>query len=435
MKHPIAVLLVLSGMVTASVRAQPPPVPPPEQPSNTVVNPGIDFVSPSQRPQLMDPSIWGGAGRPPLNPDPTIPVLPGPDWTEPYRFYGGAEYLMWWIRAQRLPPLITTSSVADRGILGRPTTTILWGNQGVSRETFSGVRYTIGYWFGEEPTTAFEVTGFVLGQQSDSFSANSTAFPVIARPFFNVNTQQEFSEIVASPGRSTGSIAYTSFSRVWGMEADGRCRLPSLGLCNFDLLGGFRFLDLEEGLTIVESVNALPGQLRPQATNGVAIDNFHTRNQFYGGQLGGRMEFRYYGLFLDLQSKVAFGSMTQTVGILGAQQITPAGLPSTPFLGGLLAEPSNIGTHVRNRFCVVPEANMNVGYQVASFCRLYIGYSFLCASSVVRPADQIDRSLNVAQIPNFDFPNPPPGPLRPLPTMATTAFWAQGINFSTEFRY
>lgn len=434
MKHPIAVLLVLSGLVTAPLRAQPPPVPTPEQPSSTVVNPGIDFVP--QRPQLMDPSIWGGAGRPPLNPNATAPYVPGPgDLADPYRLYGGAEYLLWWIRAERLPPLITTSSAADRGILGQPTTTILWGNQGVSRETFSGMRYTIGYWFGEEPTAAFEVTGFVLGQQSDSFSTNSTAHAVIARPFFNINTQTEFSEITASPGRSTGSIAYTSFSRVWGMEADARYRLPPLGLFRFDLLGGFRFLDLEEGLTMVENLNAVAGQLGPLPTNGVAIDNFHTRNQFYGGQLGGRMEFRYYRWFLDLQSKVAFGSMTQTVGILGAQQITPQGGTSTPFLGGLLAEPSNIGTQTRNRFCIVPEANMNVGFQVASFCRLFVGYSFLCASSVVRPAEQIDRSLNVAQIPNFNFPNPPPAPLRPLPTMATTAFWAQGINFSTEFRY
>jgi hypothetical protein len=185
----------------------------------------------------------------------------------------------------------------------------------------------------------------------------------------------------------------------------------------------------------MENVNALPGVLGPLATNGVAIDNFHTRNQFYGGQLGGRMEFRYAGVFLDLQTKVAFGSMSETVAILGAQQITPAGGTSTPFLGGLLAEPSNIGTQMRNRFCIVPEANLNVGYQVASFCRLYIGYSVLCASSVVRPGEQIDRSLNVAQIPNFNFPNPPPAPLRPLPPFATSAFWAQGINFSTEFRY
>jgi hypothetical protein len=131
---------------------------------------------------------------------------------------------------------------------------------------------------------------------------------------------------------------------------------------------------------------------------------------------------------------VALGSMNQAVTILGAQQLTAGGV-TTPSLGGLLALPSNIGTQTRNQFAVVPEANMNVGYQLTSFCRVFVGYSFICASSVVRPANQIDRDLNVSQIPNFNFPNPPAAAVRPLAPFETTAFWAQGINFSCEFRY
>lgn len=437
MRSPIAVSLVV-GVVLATgtvAHAQPllPPPPPPSEPASPAPAPTVQAVPPSARPQLSDPALWGGPVRP-LGMADAPPPVAAPDPADFYRLYGGAEYLLWWIRADRLPPLVSTSPPASNGIIGFPGTTVLFGGDSVSKAPFSGIRYTLGYWFGDEPNTAFEVTGFVLAQNSDTFSTTSNSFPVIARPFFNVNTLSEFSEIVASPGISTGSIAVDNFSRVWGIEANGRRRCPPLGPVRFDLLGGFRFLDIEEGVTILENVNALPGQLRPLAAQGVAVDNFHTRNQFYGAQIGGRMEVRYAGWFLDLQSKVALGSMNQAVTILGAQQITSGGV-TTPFLGGLLALPSNVGTQTRNEFAVVPEANMNVGYQVASCCRLYVGYSFICASSVVRPANQINRALNVSQIPNFFFPNPPAAPVQPIAPFSTTAFWAQGINFSCEFRY
>jgi hypothetical protein len=439
MKNPLLMCLVIGAAVATSARANGQPELAPEPAATeppVATTPPSDSPDQLLRPQLADPGIWGGTVRP-LGVGPIAPAPIEPDVADlPFRLYGGAEYLLWWIRAQPLPALVTTSPPASNGILGMPGTAVLFGNNSIPLSPFSGVRYTIGYWFGEESRTAFEFTGFVLGQSADHFDTNSGSNPVLARPFFNVNTQAEFSEIVASPGLATGSVAIDAFSRLWGMEANGRRRLPFTGPFRFDLVGGFRYLDLEEGLTIVENLNALPGVFGPLATQGIVSDQFHTRNQFYGGQFGGRMEFRYARLFLDLQAKVALGDMSQTVSIFGGQTVTPAGGPTTPFVGGLLALPSNIGTFNRDRFAVVPEADFNVGYQVARFCRLFVGYSFVCASTVVRPADQIDRSLNVAQIPNFGFPPPiPPGPTRPLSPFASTAFWAQGLNFSCEFRY
>jgi hypothetical protein len=64
-----------------------------------------------------------------------------------------------------------------------------------------------------------------------------------------------------------------------------------------------------------------------------------------------------------------------------------------------------------------------------------VGYSFLYLSSVVRPGDQIDRVLNVTRIPNFVPGAVPSGPLRPMPLIHDTDFWAQGINFGVEFRF
>jgi hypothetical protein len=419
------------SIVQATPGTEPTP-PPTTLPPPTVV--GLPLAG---RPQLADPTLWGGSTGPavpgswnvaPIGED----VYPGID--NP-RFYVGVEYLLWWVKNEQLPPLVTTSPAASNGIIGMPGTTILYGAQAINEGAYSGLRYTTGWWFGEDRATALEFGGFFLGQRSAQFSTNSNSFPVIARPFFNVNTGAEFSEIVASPGLSTGSISVAAPTRLWGMEVDLRRQVYSGGVFRMDLLGGFRFVDLEEGLLIQENVNALPGVLGPAAVQAVAIDSFHTHNQFYGGQAGTRMEFHLARWYLDMQGKVALGSMSQTVTVQGAQLLTPVGGTPMASTGGLLALPSNIGDFHRDRFAAVPEVNVNVGFFAARWCKIFIGYSFLYASSVARPADQVDRSLNVTQIPNFNFPNPPPGPIRPIMPFNHTDFWAQGINFGCEFRY
>ena len=48
--------------------------------------------------------------------------------------------------------------------------------------------------------------------------------------------------------------------------------------------------------------------------------------------------------------------------------------------------------------------------------------------------DQIDRVLDVNQIPNF-VPGPPVTQVRPIVPFRQADFWAQGINFGLEWKY
>jgi hypothetical protein len=85
----------------------------------------------------------------------------------------------------------------------------------------------------------------------------------------------------------------------------------------------------------------------------------------------------------------------------------------------------------------VPEAALNVGYQIRERTRLFVGYTFLYFSDVARPGNQIDRTINPTQT-NFanavGFP-PPAGQPAPLFNLHQSDFWAQGINFGVPFRY
>ena len=97
--------------------------------------------------------------------------------------------------------------------------------------------------------------------------------------------------------------------------------------------------------------------------------------------------------------------------------------------------PSNIGRYNWDVFAVVLEFPINVGYQVTKQLRVFVGYTFLYASKVLRPGDQIDRVVNTTQIPPPLAAGTLIGPARPAFHFKDTDFWAQGINFGLEFRF
>ena len=76
-------------------------------------------------------------------------AAPAPLVEEPW-VYGGVEYIFWWLREGRLPPMLTTSSQASQGILGRPDTTLLYGGDRLETrhgDQFNGLRPSLGFWF------------------------------------------------------------------------------------------------------------------------------------------------------------------------------------------------------------------------------------------------------------------------------------------------
>ena len=200
-----------------------------------------------------------------------------------------------------------------------------------------------------------------------------------------------------------------------------------------DVLGGFRYLDLREGLGIAENLQVFPGAPIFAGASIGAFDQFDTRNQFYGGQLGVRAEVRQDRLFANFTGKLALGDTHQTVDINGATTITPPGGPAIVRPGGLLALPSNAGRFSRDEFSVVPEGSVNVGYQVTNNLRAYVGYTFLYWSDVVRPGDAIDLRVNSTRVPTSLAP--PSGPAAPLFAVPGSDFWAQGIDFGVELRF
>ena len=74
-------------------------------------------------------------------------------------------------------------------------------------------------------------------------------------------------------------------------------------------------------------------------------------------------------------------------------------------------------------------------YDVNNNVRLYAGYDFLYWSSVVRPGDQIDLTLDANRIPNAGGPFPAVNQVRPRVPFTTTSYFAHGVSGGVELRY
>jgi hypothetical protein len=366
--------------------------------------------------------------------------LPFPDVAPlPYRFYASAEYLLWWLKGEHIPPLVTAGSASDLvpGALGQPGTAVLFGDTSINSGVRSGGRFRVGYWLDPWGQYAVELGGFFLGQQRTRFTASSAFNPVLARPFLAVNTNTQFAQLVALPGTATGNVTVNAPSNFWGAEANLLCNL-CCG-CNYrvNLLGGFRYLGLNESLAITENVQELPTAPPPFTNARVTVfDRFATLNQFYGGQVGAAATYFWGRLSLGVRGTVALGDTHQVLDIEGSQRIVAANGTVTTANGGLLALSSNSGHFNRDRFTVVPEIGINLGYQVTPRLRAFVGYNFLYWSNVLRPGDQIDTNIDITKIPNFPVAGAQPtGQNHPGVPFHGTDIWAQGISFGILFTY
>src|SRR5262249_38944843 len=154
----------------------------------------------------------------------------------------------WWTKKNATPPLVTTSSdPLDNGILGMPTTRVLFGGP-LDHETQQGARFRLGYWFDTCKPMAIEGSFFFLAPRAARFitGSGSNGLPVIDRPFFDVNNRMESAELVSSPFESTGMLRLEAPSRLLGSDLNLRCPLLCKDFCTggyrVDLLGGFRYL-------------------------------------------------------------------------------------------------------------------------------------------------------------------------------------------------
>jgi hypothetical protein len=360
-------------------------------------------------------------------PEPSEPYLVGPVGTwkpsKGYWFYGSADYLFWWVKGQPLPSNLSLS-------LSSPTTV-----PDLTAHGLDGGRFFLGMWLSERQDLGVEAGYFFLGARTATETQNFPGSAITQKPIFD-GIAAEMSQITSSATLwgSEANVRHEWWRTTLGASEPGASATghahPSLHL---DFLGGFRYVDLSENLTINSSTQfgTAPVLISNALVN--TSDSFGTHNHLFAGQIGAEAGVRWWRFGFDVFSKVALGDNHQTVVINGntAASAPLIGNITTP--GGFFAQPSNIGRLSRDRFGVLPEAGANLTFALGDHCRLGVGYTFLYFANVVRPGSQIDPTAGGATRPPIFFLGGP----RPSPVFNFTesGFWAQGLSATLEISF
>jgi hypothetical protein len=447
------------------------PPPSAHPPGEAPDNPYTDSSSPPSSPGLSGPTGYpppiGGPGYPPppaygpvpvygpppgYGPLPPLPAYGAPavGWfpafsPEPPRFWLRSDYLVWWTKGAPLPPLVTNGNPNDSapGALGQPGTSVLYGDGSVGLGATSGWRLDVGGYIDAHETWGLQSVFTILGRQDAGFDAfsDNTGSPVIARPTVNANDGSEISYLDSLPGSLAGGVSVRSTSEFLSWELNGLGKIFQNDHWRLEGVLGFRYLNLTETLEVDDSVQPLVSNFltflgQPVDTSSVLydFDRFKTTNNFFGGQLGGRLTWTQGPFSIEAVSKIALGATEEHTSISGATTVVTGSGAASSAAGGVLATTANIGGYSQSRFAFVPEEDLNLNIALTPYISARIGYSFIYWSNVVRPGDQVTRVTSPTLVPS-DPGYGTGGPNEPGNIFHTTSYWAQGLNVGLDFHF
>ncbi|HEX3146867.1 MAG TPA: BBP7 family outer membrane beta-barrel protein [Gemmataceae bacterium] len=438
--------VVKPGPIAAAVLAlpmtadDPKTAPPATLPKTATQMPAGKDVPTVPAPGGATPLAPGIAALPPggvvLTPNETVVIGNGVA-VDPSCYWVSAEYMALRFKKDTVPPLVTTGPASfPVGFLGNPGTRVLFAGE-LDQNTLSGVLLRGGMWMDACHTWGLEVSGFCIPEQNNSRGFNSNQFPVLARPFRDVNPGGPNSEFLAFPGLSTGAITIENKTELCGATIAARCPFWS-GCCwRVDGVAGLGCLDLKEEVTIVETPRGTPNNpfVGGANTQFIATDAFKTQNKFCGAFAGLEASYNYGCWTIGALANVGIGCNHQSIDINGNQIAIPAtGRPSTT-AGGLLAVPGrNIGRFTKNECSVVSQVGLNLGYQCTEHIQIFGGYTCLYWTNVIRPGEQIDPVLDINRIPNFSR-GVAATSNRPVAPFNQQNFWAQGVSLGVRFSW
>ncbi len=370
------------------------------------------------------------------------------------KWWVNTEYLLWFAQSQpTVFPFVTTSAPAAGGIIGNTSTQVLHSNGDLGYNTISGFRVSGGWFRDDERRHGWYGSGFATEQKANIFTASSdlTGQPLIARPFINAGSGLQSVLTVSFPTFVSGGVLVYTSTKTWGAEVGPvvnlyrSCPEDEGCLWNVDLLGGFRFLQVDEVLRINSASNVIPGNTLPfdgklyGAPAQISVnDTFDTLNQFYGGNVGFNTEMRYCRTVLSLGAKIALGVMHERLEINGSSTLVSGPFPNSTrsvVRSGLYANSTNNGRFNEDEFAVIPEVNASLGYTWRSWLTTHIGYNFLFVSRVVRPGNVYNPAVNPAVVPTSPSYGLGGGVPVANPFLRQSDFWLQGVNFGFTVRY
>jgi hypothetical protein len=335
----------------------------------------------------------------------------------------------------RLPPLATVSTDPNStlpngvpGAVGGPSTAVIFGDRRVFDQGTSGIEIRGGYWLDDAQTTGIDLGAFIMAQAriGGTFGASASDTFAIYVPFFDITNGFPSRSFIGGAGID-GGIHVDATSQFWGTDINFRRNLYRDGCTNFDVLLGYRYLRLEDNLTMETTSDFFGLQ------QNLTFDRFRTHNDFNGGQIGIMGERRFGQFAVNGFLKLALGDVARTSDTFGFTVISTPGAASVITPGGVLTGAqtgtNSIARLTHHDFAAVPEIGFNLEYVVGDHMRVMGGYRFLYISDVSRAGDQVDVFQGPILVNGTTVIQ------HPLPLNRSSEYYVHGFNVGVEFRY
>jgi len=335
------------------------------------------------------------------------------------------DYLHWSTPTGDLPPLVRTSPAntppTQTGVIGQPGQTLLGGNSNDFRS--AGYRIGGGWWFDDCRSKGIEIVYMGMPETTHRDRFDHLSFPLLGRPVFDTDSNAEAAMLVAYPGLLTGSVSVIQSSEFHHIEALRRDLQFQNHCRRIDSLIGLRYASLDDGILIEQSseFTAAQGQIIA-GTRSDLFDRFESRNRFQGIVIGLDITEQLGIVNLQARGTLGIGNNRAEVTIDGQTRTAVPNAGEALFEGGLLAQSTNIGTHKRNRFSIMPEAYLGLSLRFNTCWELKAGYQVIYWSEAALAGEQIDH--RVSQFP----PEPPAGIGAPRVLFNTDGILIHGLQ-------
>jgi hypothetical protein len=362
------------------------------------------------------------------------------------RAWVGVEYLRWELECTDLPPLVTagpdTEPLDEVGQLDNPTTEILFGDEEVGGDWRRGYRIYAGYWLDDCGCCAIVGDYFRMCDDDFDFEAGDTPGLIITRPFFNTETGEDDTQLVSVPDELSGTVEIEGGDDFEGagiaVQRNVWCCCNPCGPSSMvNLLGGYRHYRYDSDLVITENLLVLPNTTSPlvPGTTIFLQDEFRTRNEFHGGEVGLQGLVQPSWWWIDGLAKFSIGSHHREVTIDGETINTVPNAGTAEFEGGLLtSEVTNIGDYSDTTLAIIPEFRLGVGGHIWKGISVRAGYNLILWNAVAQAGNQLPPGLEVDPR-NLPPVQPGGGPEPEFPGIRGSSFLAHGFDFAIQWAY
>ena len=340
-----------------------------------------------------------------------------------------AELLYWGIEGQQAPILAATGANA---LAAAQTPTVLFGGGSLEDQWRAGGRAELGLWMTAQQNWALRGTFFSLSESSTDYAIDSNSIGLIARPFTDgpasVGGIGPDAFVVSEAANNiTGGISISNDANLIGGDVSIVRPWLAWPTRRVNLVYGYQFSRFDETLGITTSTND------PAIGSIFLEDLFDAENEYHAGHIGVEGEYHYGRWSLETRLKFAFGSMRQRVNISGSTITRDLGGATSSAGSGLFAQTTNVGEYEQNEFAFMNETGIRLAYRPARRLKMTLGYTFMFWSSIARPAEQIDTTVDARLL--GGGPILGATPTRPAFGFDTGGMVVHGLNAGLEYRF